>query len=201
MTLQQIVSDYFAGHVGKFLEIGANDCNVNYDDEPCSHLLEEGWYGLYCEPNPFSLVNLIKNTQKYNAEILCAAVAPTSEIKQFYTSESHPYLSSLESTWIGNALDTLHPYFSTIPRSDYQVFVNTITPKQIFEKFGYDFDCISIDIELYPPQTHMLLKKMDFEMLNAKMVIVEGHFIFTDEYMEQFGFTKKTHKHNSIYTR
>ncbi len=201
MTLRQIVSDFFGDYVGKFLEIGANDCDVDYDEEPCSHLLEKGWYGLYCEPNPFSLVNLIKETEKYNADIICSAVSSTNNLTEFYTSESHPYLSSMESTWIDSCLRVMPEYFSLQERKEYKVFLNTITPQEIFEKFGYDFDCISIDIELYPPQTHQIILGMDFNKLKTRMLIVEGSFIFTDQYMKSFGFSSRIYDNNTIYTR
>lgn len=201
MTLRQIVSDYFGDYVGKFLEIGANDCHTNYDEEPFSHLLEKGWYGLYCEPNPFSLVNLIKNTQKYNVDILCAAVDFKPELKKFYSSESHPYLSSLVPEWIDNWATENPDHFLNRQRNEYEVFVKTITPVEIFKKFGTDFDCLSIDIEVYPPQTHMILKSIDFKQVKSKMVIVEGSFSYTNEYMSAFGFTTDIHGGNTIYTR
>lgn len=201
MSLQQIVSDFFGDYVGKFLEIGANDCLVHYEQEPCSHLLEKGWYGLYCEPNPFSLVNLIKNSKQYNRDIICAAVTPTNELVEFYSSESHPFLSSTEPTWIDTCLRVMPEFFSLRERNEYTVYVNTITPTEIFEKFGYDFDCISIDIELYPPQTHMLMLEFDFSKLNSRMVIVEGTFPYTDEYMKAFGFSAQIYDNNTIYTR
>ncbi len=201
MTLRQIVSDFFGDYVGKFLEIGADGCNINYEEEPCSHLLVKGWYGLYCEPNPFTLGNLIKDCSQYKTDIICSAVSSTNKLTEFYTSESHPYLSSMESTWIDSCSQTMPEYFTLQERKEYKVFLNTVTPQEIFEKFGYDFDCISVDIELYPPQTHQIILDMDFNKLKTRMLIVEGSFKYTDEYMESFGFSKQINKHNTIYVR
>lgn len=202
MNIQQVVSDFFGDHVGRFLEIGANDYNAEDNSEPCSHLLEKGWYGLYCEPNPFSLVNLIENTKQYNVDVISAAVSTTDGIAQFLASESHPYLSSLNLDWIENYSKNMPQFLFDRQRNEHKIYVNTITPRDLFCEFGYDFDLISIDIELYPPQTYMLLKKIDFEALhNCKMVITEGDFIYTDEYMKYFGFSKQIVSENCVYTR
>lgn len=201
MTLQQIVSDYFGDYVGRFLELGANDGSL-IEGEPCTHLLEKGWYGLYCEPNPFSLVKLIENTNHYNVDILTAAISTTESIAEFLASESHPYLSSLNVDWVDHCNKQRPELLFDLEPKQYNIFVNTITPTDLFTKFGYDFDLISIDIEMYPPQVYTLLKNMDFEALDkCKMVVVEGNFIYIDEYMEYCGFTKQIINENSVFTR
>lgn len=201
MNIQQVVSDFFGDYVGRFLELGAND-GSHHDGEPCSHLLEKGWYGLYCEPNPFSLVNLIENTKQHNVDILTAAIANKEDISGFLASRSHPYLSSLNSDWVDHCDRQKPELLFDRERDEHNIFVSTITPRDLFTKFGYDFDLISIDIEMYPPQVYTLMKKMDFEALHkCKMVIVEGDFIYTDEYMRYFGFSKQIVAENSVYTR
>ena len=198
---KQIVSDFFGNHVGKFLEFGANELNLNAKSEPCSHLLEKGWYGLYCEPNPFSLVNLIQQTKHYNADILCAAVNYKTGISKFKASKSHTYLSSMDSDYMDNILKYMPDGIKNIPRNDHDVYVNTITPSEIFDKFGYDFDCISIDVELPPWHTHQILTQIDFDMVMAKMVIVETKFYDSDEYMRKFGFSVNHEIADTFYTR
>lgn len=198
---KQIVSDFFGNHVGKFLEIGANELNLNSDGEPCSHLLEKGWYGLYCEPNPFSLVNLIRQTKDYNVDILCAAVNNKTGIRDFRASKSHAYLSSMDSDWMDLTLNHMPEGLKNIPRNDYDIYVNTITPSEIFQKFGYDFDCISIDVELPPWHTHEILTQIDFDAVIATMVVVESKYYLSDVYMKKFGFSNNFDGLNTFYTR
>jgi len=198
---KKIVSDFFGNYVGKFLEIGANELNITADREPCSHLLEKGWYGLYCEPNPFSLVNLIPQTKQYNADILCAAVNYKTGISKFKASKSHAYLSSMDSNYMDNILNYMPDGIKNIPRDDHDIYVNTITPSEIFDKFGYDFDCISIDVELPPWHTHQILTQIDFDTVMAKMVIVETKFYESDEYMRKFGFSVMHDMSDTFYIR
>ena len=127
---RKIVSDFFGNHVGKFLEIGANELNLHRDGEPCSHLLEKGWYGLYCEPNPFSLVNLIQQTKDYDVDIICAAVNYKTSISQFIASKSHAYLSSMDSEWMDLTLNNMPEVLKNIPRDNHNIYVNTITPSE-----------------------------------------------------------------------
>jgi hypothetical protein len=198
---KKIVSDFFGNHVGKFLEIGANELDLNLNGEPCSHLLEKGWYGLYCEPNPFSLVRLIEQTKDYNVDILCAAVNYKTGISKFKASKSHAYLSSMDSDWMDFMLDLMPESLKNIPRDDHNIYINTVTPSEIFDKFGYDFDCISIDVELPPWHTHQILTQIDFDKVVAKMVVVETKFLSSDEYMRKFGFSINFDGPDTFYIR
>jgi hypothetical protein len=74
---QEIILNYFGDFKGHFLDIGAYN---GVDISNTRALLELGWTGVLVEPNPFNLVELIKNCQEFGdrATIYCAGAGSVS---------------------------------------------------------------------------------------------------------------------------
>ncbi|NBO69866.1 MAG: hypothetical protein EBU66_04135 [Bacteroidetes bacterium] len=193
----KFVRDFFGNMTGKFLEIGAWDGRPS-DEEPYWDLLTTGWYGVYCEPNPHSIPSLIQNVSPYNADIVTAAIGTTAGIQPFNASTSHPYISSFDSKWHLN----LPPTLSETPYVSDKIYAPTITIDQIFETFGYDFDTISVDIEVSLESELEIFKTIDFNKLPVcKLVISETYSSELQTYMESFGFIRKSAPPNNYWIR
>lgn len=198
------VENFFAGKTGKFLEIGAFNGGPEDPNEPFWKLLISGWRGVYCEPDPYSIPILIENTLPYNADIITAAFSSDSGMRSFNSSKSHPYLSSFDPNWHEYVIPNLHPEFSSIPYVSKKIYTPTITASQIFENFGYDFDAISVDIELHEVELYNLVKTIDFSKLpNCKLFVVESNSLPLSQYMIDAGFEDRTFgiRMNQIWIR
>ncbi len=175
---KNIISNFFTGYTGKFLVIGANDGL----DQTFS-LLENGWKGYYCEPNPISCAKLIENTQKFNdnVTIINSAITPTSKITDFFISIDDSTFSSLDPTWLKN-----HGMSTQC-----KIITNTIKFQDLLITIGTDFDLIvidveGIDIELCQSINWNQFNKCKMLSLEAgpaviKQVYQEGNFILTHQ--------------------
>lgn len=186
-TTSNFVDTFFHNKKGKFLEIGSEDANPAGLEEPFWNLLLDDWHGVYVEPNPHSLEKLITNVTPYHADVIAAAWSDKSQILPFYASSTHPYCSSFDEEWNIKYIPEGNRHIKY--HAD-KIYVSTITADQIFNKFGYDFAAISIDIELPADASFKLLQTIDFNKLpKCTLVILE---MINDEiktFMSSNGFT------------
>ncbi len=143
---------------GTFLDLGAFD-GINLSN--VRKLAEMGWKGVMVEASPTVFEILKKNYEDYpDIELHNCAVGSTTGMLDFH--DNH------------NAVGTLHPSETErwgntqsftkieVPCIEINEFLESIPQKQ--------FDFVSIDIE---GEDLNVLKRMDFEKLKTKMIIVE----------------------------
>lgn len=188
---------------GRFLEIGANNGNPNLPDEPVWSLLDLGWSGVYCEPNPESCAGLIKNVgpNRPDVVIVNCAIAVESGMKKFYSAIGKKFtlgLSSLNNDWINYLPATLQDRVDFVK----PILTNAITFKQLLDVVGTDFDLLSIDIENTQEENDNFIQSIDFSLLNkCRMIVVESITDSSIKYIEQFGFQRyisNNYKHSEF---
>ena len=197
---KQFVVDFFKDQpTGKFLEIGACDGGPNSDDEPFWGLLEKGWNGVYCEPNPMSCTRLINNVMPYGdkVKIFNGAVAPTSGLTDFYLSVDTGGSSSFDPSWMSQQY-----YYKQTDRQ-YPIITNTTTVNTLLNLIGWDVDAISIDVEAKPESEFlkMLFNDVDLTKLTrCKLFIIEAVPNVLRDRLLDLGFEMVFSKvHNSIF--
>ena len=133
---EEYIIRHVDGVIGNFLDIGA------YDGKSFSNTLrlaELGWGGICIEPSPSvfpSLLERFKDNPKIKT-VNCAISDVTGKLK-FYDSG-------------GDAIST----FSESHKAKWEkanvkfteVEVDTITVKDMFNRYGYDFEFINLDVE------------------------------------------------------
>ena len=142
-VFDNILVDHFKNFTGKFLGIGAN---VGLDwGFP---LLDRGWSGVYCEPDPIACSQLIQNTEKYRNQvsIVNSAIMPTSGLRPFYLSLNSSFLSSMDSDWLETVLSYNNNQWDKNPKK-VPILTNAISFQELINYIGIDFDLIVIDTE------------------------------------------------------
>lgn len=140
---QEVILRFFAGRVGRFLDIGAYD-GVLFSNTRA--LLEQAWTGVMVEPNPHNLIKLMESVRPYahQVEVLAAACAPEQGVMGLTMDEieGRGWASTIAGT------------NGVLKPSPIRLLVPTITPAALLSAGPFNF--ISIDAEW-----------MDFEILKA----------------------------------
>ena len=176
---QDIILDYFGDFKGRFLDIGAYN---GVDISNTRALLELGWSGVLVEPNPFNLVDLIKNCREFGtrAKIYCAGAGGMSLNSELRIDET-PGRGWAASFNFDNP-GVLRP-------SPASVIVPTLAVWEFFGG-GY-FDFISIDAEW---RDEIILRSFSHKELGmCQMLIIEPNDGLpgrerTREYLSEMGF-------------
>ena len=182
---ESIILDYFAGSSdGKFLIVGAHD-----GDDYSQKLLQRGWTGVYCEPNPATCAELIKNTEDHRSQVTILNVAITAHggPVDFY-ADTDTYLATTVKNW----KESTH-----LSR---QIIVNSMTFTQLFDLVGYDFDYVQTDTEGLDIQ---IIESVDWSKLGrCQMICTEAGPSVLKQLCQQAGFmmTDRTPT-NAIYKK
>jgi hypothetical protein len=155
-----VVSDFFKSQpTGRFLCIGsANGIDQTYS------LLQKGWAGVYCEPDPVALSSidghgLLRVTKDFRDKtvIVNAAIASESNICDFYINNTIA-LSTTKKEWSDS---------SSTP-----VIIHTIGFNELLNYVGEEFDYVQIDTEGNDVE---LINSIDLgkRLLNCKMIGIE----------------------------
>jgi len=199
---KEFVVDFFKNQLtGKFLEIGACDGGPNSDDEPFWGLVQKGWNGVYCEPNPMSCARLIKNVMPYGdkIKIFNGAITPAGGLSDFYLSIDTGGSSSFDSSWMSKQT------FYEETHRQYPIITNTITVNTLIDHVGWDVDAISIDIEASPQSEFLktLFNDVDLsKLIKCKLFIMEAVPDILRDSLLELGFELVISKvHNSIFYR
>lgn len=139
-----VVSDFFKSQsTGRFLSIGA----ANGIDQTWS-LLQKGWSGVYCEPDPVALTavdghGLLRATKEFSDRVMVvnAAITATSGVCKFYINHTI-------------ALSTTKLHLSDT--SSRPIIINSLGVNQLLDYVGEDFDYVQVDAE-----------GADYEIVNA----------------------------------
>jgi FkbM family methyltransferase len=147
---------------GRFLDIGA------YDGKAFSNtyrLVELGWGGVCIEPSPSVFPALLKlHGDNQNIELVNAAVGVQPSLLTFYDSNgdaisttSVQHMEKWQKGWSVN----------------YKKFlVYTLPLATLFQKFGYRFDFINLDVEA---TNFEIFAALPFEALTGTRVICVEH--------------------------
>lgn len=171
---EDIIINYFKDFRGKFLDIGAFDGKTLSNTYRLSEL---GWKGICVEPSPKAFKLLLKNYEG-NKDIECLdyAVATKSGKLEFFESED--LLSTLNekhlSKWNNVKFD--------------KISVNCITPDELFDKYGYDFDMINIDVESTNIDLFNIIDFSKFKNLKLLCIEHDGHYNHMAKIMVALGF-------------
>ena len=144
---------------GRFLDIGAYDAK---DLSNTRALFEKGWGGVLVEPGEPQLKGLHAEYDEHENISICErAVSAVDGPIRFYTTD---YCTTLYTT------DQSHMDKWDIAKFD-ETTVESISPKSLFERYGYDFDFISLDVE---GGNWDMLQLLPFDKLtNLKCICVE----------------------------
>ena len=130
-----IVNNFFAGHVGRFLSIGAN-----HGQDQTYDLLCKGWQGVYCEPDPYACIKLMETVQPYREQvtIINSAITPVGGPIDFYLAVGESFVSSTQVSWTQR-----HAKKNNIQK----ILINSLSLNQVLEQFNFEFDFVQTDIE------------------------------------------------------
>ena len=206
------IQDFFKDQpTGRFLEIGARDGEPDMDSEPMWTLVEKGWSGVYCEPNPISCASLIENILPYKdkIQIFNGAISlpdSPSRLEDFHICLDIPSISSFDVDWQEQITkgDYWLEHFSHLKldtNRQISIITNTVTFQTLIDKVGNDFDCISIDIETRLDKVEELIMSIDWgQFKNCKLLCLEINGNKCLGHLEKFGFSShlKTKNGNII---
>jgi|TARA_R110001592_G_scaffold84487_2_gene249795 FkbM family methyltransferase len=171
----EILSKHFAGRTGSFLCVGAGTA---YGKDQTIQLLENGWTGVYCEPDPRAFMKLTDTVKphKDRVTLINAAVSPRTGLAPFNLA-THTMHSSLIDSWAERHGD------SNIDR----IQVNCVTLKQLLtQKFDYiQTDTEGLDVAIISsvdwakvPSCEMICTEAGAAVL--KQLCQQGDYIITD---------------------
>lgn len=156
---QEVVLDFFAGRIGRFLEIGAYD-GMGFSNTRA--LVELGWSGVQVEPDPHNLVNLIRaaRSARGHIEIVCAAVAPGEGLALMRIDETP------DRAWAS----TIEPeqYHGVWKPLELKVYVPTIRIGRLLSPHSFHF--VSIDAEW---MDFAILKDADVKLGGCELLCIE----------------------------
>jgi FkbM family methyltransferase len=182
---EQLVKYYFGGHVGTFLEIGANDGKTLSN---CYQLALDGWGGLCVEPSPKVWESLV-STHANHPKVQCMNVAIGEGCTKavFYDSDTllksgdMALVSTIEKAELKRWGNSVRFDETEVEVIDFDTMVKLSSLKQ--------FDLISIDAE---GLDWKILKQIDLIKVGCRMLIVEWNGKDKElykMYCESFGMT------------
>lgn len=159
---EKYIVEHFKNKKGSFLSIGEYN---GIDFSNVYRLVLDGWSGVCIEPSP-SVFPALKNLHKDNPKIKiaeCAVVVDKNKPMKFYDSGGDA-ISSFDvehkDKWIKNCGCKFK-----------EIEVEKITVEEMFEKFGYDFDFINLDVEA---MNWELFQRFPLDrLIKTKMICVE----------------------------
>lgn len=153
---QEIIEKFFPKrNHGLLLDIGANQ---GVSGSNSLGLLERGWQGVLVEPNHQKYTELIKNYKE--RKILSQIIAVNNAIVPNYFNTNAVFYDTKKHDTIGHGLGSFNKswveqwvkHLNSREQSDrYTIIENTIQPikvKDFFNQYGFDFNFITIDVEL-----------------------------------------------------
>lgn len=170
-----IIKQFFKNiNNGRFLEIGSND-GIDGHSYP---LLQQGWHGVYCEPDPYACSRLIQNTDVYKDQvtIINSAISPNSSgPMDFYLAINGDNMSSIDPNWLERqvVLDSARQNCSyRNPVGTRKIIVNALNFSDLINRVGSNFDLILTDIEGMDID---LITSIDWSMFSkTKLIVTEA---------------------------
>ena len=181
---QQLILEYFGEHVGKFLDIGANDGITLSNSYALTQL---GWSGVLLDASPQAFARLTRlhheNSKLFLYNCLLGDFDGETEF-----NESGELLGSGDVGLVSSSKPSELQRWKSLNMS----YIPHKLMQQTFASFlkilpFTEFDFVTIDIEGCEIE---VVPQINFRDLKTKMAIIEwngtaGHFY--DDYMNQFG--------------
>lgn len=155
---EQIILDFFSSRSqGNLLDIGAAN-GVNGSNSLA--LLELGWHGVLVEPSQQQFDTMLKNYTQRN--LINQTTLVNSAIVPDYFKDSAKFYDTMLDNTIGHGLGSFNQEWvqqwifhlnSRLQNNDNQYMisehqVDTIRCKDFFKTYDYNFNFVSIDVEL-----------------------------------------------------
>ena len=159
-----------------FIEFGA------YTYPNLLHYLDNGWYGIFVEPHPMHLIELVKYLQPYPQDtytLLCGVVAESSD--EYYVFQVPPNNDKTDFTQIADnsVAYRIGEEYPDIPKICFQpITLDTLIRKSPYPVERLEIDCEGCEYEIFnsytffhkPKEIKVALHNSFFsgrEMLNA----------------------------------
>ena len=157
-----ILEHFNDGRLGRFLDIGAADGKTLSNTR---RLMEWGWRGVLVEPSPTIIASLYQNVVDYAGRVVVVPVAIGTEHKtiKFFDSCGDFVSTSVEAhrrKWERGGVRFV------------ETEVDQITPRDLLDRHGYDFDFVSIDTEA---TNAAVLDAMPWEEMPACSLVCVEH--------------------------
>tara|TARA_R110000822_G_scaffold12096_7_gene43638 strand:+ start:2169 stop:2903 length:735 start_codon:yes stop_codon:yes gene_type:complete len=182
-----IVSDFFkATPTGRFLCVGsANGIDQTYS------LLQKGWSGVYCEPDPAALVDPVHGlfcaTKEFNDNVVIvnAAITATSNVCNFYINKTIALSTTKKD--LSNS--------DSIP-----IIINSCGVNQLLDYIGEDFDYVQIDAEGADTE---IINAIDWSqrLPNCKLIGVEAGIENWQQLLNQGNYVIAAVTEHNMYFR
>jgi len=156
----------FGAGRGAFLDLGAYDLGPSSISRP---FLAAGWSALLAEGDSYNFARLLSGVHSAGfarrVDCLAAAVLPIAGISPWYTVAGTADLSTASKDW------THKPW--TASAHYLPAYVAAVTPADILARFGFDWDCVSIDLEGVTAEVFNAIPWP--KMARTRMVVAEAH--------------------------
>ena len=200
-TESEIVHNFLKDcEVKRFLEIGSNSAKMSHNLlSPSWELLQSGWHGVLCEPDPHAGVELIKCVDEGNLSdnvtIFNGGITLESKISEFHLALGRSSISSFDQLWV----DTPDISNSIKKSKQFTILANTLSFQDFLNKMGNDFSYIITDVE---GLDLALIESIEWDQFpNLKLLCTEAPMSVA-EHMYKYGFklVKRT-SYNTYYTK
>ncbi|MFH1148501.1 MAG: FkbM family methyltransferase [Pseudomonadota bacterium] len=175
---EAVITEYFNGFTGRFLDIGA------YDGKTFSNtyrLVELGWCGICFEPSP-SVFPRLREIHRDNPRITVVqtAISDRTGRQRFYDSNGDA-ISTFDERHKKRWEDGAKSVFS-------EVEVDTVSVEEMFGTYGRNFDFINLDVESCNWEIFRAFDFAGMSMLRLICVEHDGWIEAMMKIMHPFGF-------------
>lgn len=196
---QEVIADFFMGHIGTYLDLGANDGKLFSN---VYALALKGWKGASVEPSEKAYQQLQNNYQQFiDAELYNIAIAGHDGTITLH--ESGSLVGKDDVSLVSTTVETELKRWKPAAINFTPVEVDCLTWASFYNISKHKtFDFVSIDIE---GAELTVLPDMDFDAMKTRLICVEwngknlGRF---NQILEPYGFRIiHNNPENLIYAR
>lgn len=165
---ERVILEYFGDKPGRFLDIGAYD-GIGFSNT--RRLLENGWSGVYVEPSPENVLQLIKNSLPYSdrVQIVQAAVSVRRGLARFHI-DTYP-----DRGWSSTISPALLELGSVMRPLALQVWTAVISMHDLDGPELGPYDFISLDCEGEDMHILQYMISNDIMLDDCRMICMECH--------------------------
>lgn len=182
---QKFISEFFAGHRGRFLDIGAFDGLTGSNTRSLS---DNGWSGVLVEASPFIFQRLVENHRGNDKmQFVNAAMMPSAGLVTFHDSGSQVATCKQD-----------HGVSEFVRR---RYAISAITPEMLAQHMGGDYDFVSLDIE---GMDLPVIREMGLVLSKARLLCVEDTIPacqFSDTYYDELMSACAAHGFSKVVGR
>lgn len=157
------ILEYFAGRIGRFLDVGAFDGVTFSNTRPLADL---GWYGVCVEPSPPAFCWLMKNYAGNNSVQLVNAGVGCPGLKRFFSNTADSLSAEMMSSFSPEHVAK----FAGFPFRE--IWTPLVDWSTLMDEFAgaLGFDFVNIDVEGTNVE---LLESFPWERIGPAMICIE----------------------------